>query len=498
MAKKYIFHKERRSSNPYRVLAMLIVVIGGLFLLQSYDRAQVKPLFDPTPTATRTSNSFALEGQTQFQAGDLNKSIAAYQQAVQTEPENARLWMELARIQTYSSSQLTTAQQRKDRLAQALESVNKAVKLAPDDSTVNAVRAFVLDWNATYQKGDGVTNMLIEAEKAAQRALLLDKNNVLALAYSAEITLDEQKLDQAQQYMNQALERGKDLMDVHRVNATLQETYGRYSDAIASYDRAIELAPNLTFLYIRVGVIYRFLGMNASSDEVKNLNYEKALDYFDRAVKRNQQLGFQDPNPYIAIGKVYTQQGQFYAASLNVKKALQIDPYSQDIYGELGMVYVKARNYEASILALQCAVEGCPAEVSCEVRECDLGKDPKIDIVGIPIQDTSLGTVVYYYSYGSVLAGMYRPVGPTKDYCTRAMAVFSKVRGAYSEDKDVMYIVRSGENICNSYNETSTPELAPGSGTLTPSGTLPAASSTPTVMPTATLAPSPTVTPLVP
>ena len=64
------------------------------------------------------------------------------------DPSNAQVWAELARIQTYSSSLLSNDAERLARLEEALESVNTAVELAPDDSTVHAIRAFVLDWYA--------------------------------------------------------------------------------------------------------------------------------------------------------------------------------------------------------------------------------------------------------------------------------------------------------------------------------------------------------------
>lgn len=448
MSGKYLFHRERSRSNPYRVLIVLVLVIGGLFILRSYGRGEVKPLFEPSPTPTRTSNSYALEGQTHFQAGNLNASIDAYRQALATDPNNARIWAELAQIETYSSNLLTTLEQRRERMKDALQAADRAAQLAPDDSSIHAIRAFVLDWTASYQETVESTNTLIEAEKAAQRALLLDQNNVLALAYSAEILVDQQKWDQADQYIGQAVQRNPDLMDVQRVRAAILESFGRYNDAISAYEKAIQLAPNLTFLYLRVGKIYRYLGSISTEEMIANTNYDKALEYYARAVELNKQLGIEDPNPYLAIGKVYSQLGQFYVASRNVKKAVQIDPTSPDLYAELGMVYVKARNYETSLPALQCAVEGCDAVLSCSVRDCDPEKDTPIVIQNMPLSEA---TVVYYYTYGSILAGLHRPNGPTSAYCTRAMGVLGQVRAKFAANRDIMSIVETSESLCAAY-----------------------------------------------
>jgi tetratricopeptide (TPR) repeat protein len=445
MSQKYLFRKERSQSNPVRVLVMLVLVIGGLFILRGYNNKEIKPLFQATLTPTRTSNSFGLEGQTHFAAGNLNGAIAAYQQALQTDPSNARLWAEMAQIQTYSYKLLTTNEARRKRLDEALQSANKAVDLAPDDSTVHAIRAFVLDWNAgLVDDPKQAEALLVQAEQAASKAILLDKNNVLAQAYSAEIYNDEQKWDLAKQAIQLAIERNPNLMDVQRVQANILESQGDYRAAIDAYDKAIALSPNLTFLYINVGVIYRYLKL-----------YDQALEYFAKAVDRNKTLGIEDPIPYIAIGKVYTQQGEFYIASLNARKALQIEPTSADLYGQLGMVYFKARNYESAIPALKCAVEGCDVQTSCEVRQCDPTNDAPIEITGIPLENNDSAVVVYYYTYGSVLAGMHRPVGKTADYCNQALKVLSLVRQKFSGDESIMNIVGASEEICSSSGVSS-------------------------------------------
>ncbi|GAP08255.1 MAG TPA: tetratricopeptide repeat protein [Anaerolinea thermolimosa] len=444
MSQKYIFRKERARSDPYRVLILLVLVVGGLFILRGFQRQEIQPLFLPTPTPTRTSHSYALEGQTHFQAGNLDKAIAAYQQALQTDPSNALLWAELAQIQTYSSNLLTTREEQRARLNEALQSAEKAVELAPDDSTAHAVRALTLDWNATAtDDANERQRLLVAAEQAATRALQLDKNNVLALAYAAEIYNDEQKWDLAQQSIQLAVERNPNLMDVQRVLANIRETQGDYRGAIDAYEKAISISPNLTFLYINVGIIYRHLKV-----------YDVALDYFAKAVNLNKQLGIEDPVPYIAIGKVYTQMGEFFIASLNMKRALQINPYSPDLYGQLGMVYFKARNYESAIPALQCATLGCDDKTSCEVRECNPATDPPIEIKGIPLTENDVGTAVYYYTYGSVLAGLYRPVGKTSGYCNQALEVFSVVRSKFSNDETIMNIVNASEEICASFGIT--------------------------------------------
>ncbi len=364
-------------------------------------------------------------------AGDLDKAIAAYQLATGADPGNPQLWAELARIQTYSSNLLTTDAEKLTRLQDALANINRAKELAPEDSTVRAIRAFVLDWNASLAGSDAGA-MLTEAEGEAVSAREFDPGNTLALAYYAEVLVDQQKWLQAQQYANQAAKQNPNLMDVRRINAYVLESLGDYNNAIKEYEAAVSINPNLTFLYISIGKIYRHLEI-----------YDKALEYFDKAASINEQLGIKDPIPYLAIANTYVQQGQHLIAARNVLKALQLNPSSPDVYAQLGLVYYKGRNYEGSIPAFECGLLGCSAEQSCEVRQCDDTVDPQVIVQGMPLTDN---TVVYYFTYGSDLAGLHRE---GDDYCVRSMNILNQVKNSYSGDPTIMGIVTAGQEICS-------------------------------------------------
>lgn len=459
-----IFHR-RPESNLYRMFFWVILILGGIWLIRQIQLGNVKPLFQATPTPTRTANSYTLQGDAQFNAGQLKDAIQAYRQAVKVDPTNAQVWAQLARIQTYSSALLITNAEQSSRLSDALNSINEAEKLAPDDSTVHAIRAFVLDWNAnpTLVDQKQVDSYLTEAEQEAVRALQLDNTNTLALAFYAEILVDQQKWTQAQQNIQQALERNPNLMDVHRVNAYVEESLGDYNLAIQSYDKAIALAPNLTFLYLRAGANYRTLGFKSPNEETQRQLFDKSLEYFAKAAAINDQLGVKDPTPYLSIAKTYSQEGEYFAAARNAQKALEFEPANADIYGQLGVIYFKSRNYEGSIPTLKCAIRGCSGEDSCIGRglsACNT-QNPPVQVNGLPL---SPSTLVYYYTYGSVLAALSRP---QQNYCPEALDILSQVQAQYGGDRDVAGIVAAGETICSSLMQGSTPVPTATAGTPT-------------------------------
>jgi tetratricopeptide (TPR) repeat protein len=429
--RKDLFRKGKRGSNPYIVMLLLLLIVAFVAVLRAYGRGEIWPPFVPTPTPTRTVNSYRIEGDMHFKAGSLERAIDAYKQAILLEPENIDIRIELAKIQVYSSASLTTDQSRRDRLSEALQIIDQAKEIAPTNSNVLATRSFVLNWNGdTILYPDRYKEFQDQAEQEALLSLQLDTRNVFAMIYYAEVLTYQFKWVQATEYLTQAEEMGYQLMDFHRVMGALYEYQGSYRQAIDEYVKAITLMPNLTFLYNDVGVLYRYYE-----------EFDTALEYFAKAANLNTQLGIDDPIPYMAIANTYIRSGDAMAASRNAYRALAINPYNADTYGRVGRIYYSARNYEGSIPALQCAVTGCSAQVSCEARE----EDPcvrEILLNKLPLSDT---TVAYYLTYGSVLAGLHRP---GDDNCVRAAEVFAELRAVYSHVPEYMNIVQKSEFIC--------------------------------------------------
>ena len=468
--RRTLFH-QRRTSNLYRLFFLAIFVLAGIWFIMRLGTGEIRNPFSPTPTSTRTINSFVLEGNASFDAGNLNAAIEAYQQATEVDPSNAQVWAELARIQAYSSSLLSNDSDRLSRLEEALASADQAIALAPEESNVLAIHAFVLDWNAdpnldALRSGDKkAADFIFEAEQDAAHALTVDNQNPLALAFSAEILVDQQKWTQAGQYIQQAVEFGPQVMDVHRVYGVYLESTENYNQAIEEYQQALAINPNLTFLYISIGQNYRTLALKSIVDSQKAQLYNSALENFAKAATIDAQLNINNPLPYLAIAKTYAQQGEFFAAALNAQKAIEVNPTNADLYGQLGMIYKSGRNFETSILALRCAVEGCSPAESCEARNAGS------DCVGVEIQPLSLNpnSANYYLNLGSVLSA-FAPNKP--EYCTEVNSLLTLLKNTYPDDTVMIRNADVGLGICAEVTAslTQTPVTTPGIATVaTPS-----------------------------
>jgi tetratricopeptide (TPR) repeat protein len=439
---------QRRSSNLYHLFILAMLILAGSWISIRLYSGEMRSPFDPTPTSTRTINSFVMEGEASFNAGNLPAAITAYLEATRVDPNDAGALAELARIQAYSSRLLSNDTDRLARLTEAQQSADQAKAIAPEDSNILAIRAFVLDWNADPNLdalrtgGATATKLLIEADQEALRAISANSQNPLALAFYAEILIDEQKWTQAEQYIQSALQLGPQVMDVYRVYGYYLESIKYYSQAIEEYQKALAINPNLTFLYISIGHNYRALANNSPRGAQQIGLYDQALENYSKAVRLNGQLQILDPSPYLAIAKTYVQQGQFFAAALNAQKAVSLDPANADLYGQLGGIYKGGRNFETAIYALQCAVDGCTAEISCLARNgCPAG-DGGNPVLPLPLTPRS---AVYYLDYGSVLAA-FSPQKP--NYCNAAVRVLNLLIQTYNTDQVIVRNAEDGLSIC--------------------------------------------------
>ena len=322
-------------------------------------------------------------------------------------------------------------------MQEALDSINTAVELDPENSTVHAIRALVLDWYASNSlvPDEQRQDLLTEAQGEALQAYQLDQTNALAIAFYAEVLLDQQNWSQAEQYATQAVKLAPDSMDTHRVYGTVLESTGQYNSAIKEYLSASEINPNLTFLYVYIGRNYLSLRL-----------YERALEYYAKAANINAQLGVRNPVPNLEIAKTYAQQGEFFIAARNAERALSYDPTNANTYGQIGIIYIKARNYEGAMPALKCCVKGCTAEENeLALTLVDEGLlDSSFAVEGLAL--TNLTVAYYYVEYGTVLAFLSRA---NQNYCPEGREVLEQVRSSNFSDEVILSIIEDSEGICN-------------------------------------------------
>jgi tetratricopeptide (TPR) repeat protein len=162
-------NKRRRPFNYFKIFTLL-VTIGFVMYFGVVLGPAVQGTFLPTPTVTRSPESFVTEAGQLFEQGKLPQAIASYQQAVRAMPNDASIYIALARAQVWAG-----------KYQDAQTSAENALLLNPNNSTAYAVKGWALEAQRDFLK----------AETAIKQALVLDPNNPLAHAYYAELIADE-------------------------------------------------------------------------------------------------------------------------------------------------------------------------------------------------------------------------------------------------------------------------------------------------------------------
>lgn len=447
--------RTRRDRLIY-VLIYIVVILAGLYIWWQVESGVITPPLVATATATRNPISYSEEAEKQFSAGRLKEAIAAYQRAIQLDPNRVDYHIKLARIQVYA-----------DQPEEAVKTAEDAILLEPQNSTAHAVHALALDWLGRYA----------DATDAAVRAIQLDQNNALAHAYYAEILVDQQRWSQARDEANRARELDPNSMDAFRVYGWYLESTSNYEEAIQQYQAAIKINPNLGFLYMQVGVNYRILAAKSQTEQEQDQYYDLAIQYFLRA----NAIDPNDIEPYRSISRTYFQMGEYGAAAQYLEKALEIDSVNALIHGDLGKIYFKNLNYESALVELKCAVDGCRTD---QDSVSDEEGAPVYNIEPLELNGATLET---FYIYSSVLAALSTP---DVSYCQHARQLFTRIRNwAQINDPEnpvVFAILDENEAVCQIADATATAFLLAGGQTSTP-----AATGTPALVPVGTSTPSP-------
>ena len=118
---KNLEFRHRNRSNPVVVITLLFLCVLSLFVLKSVLTDRLVSPWLPTAVPTRDAASFALEGETQFRAGNLEKAIEAYGVAAQLESDNPEYLWKQGRALAYLTSSQTTDAEKSATLKRAVD-----------------------------------------------------------------------------------------------------------------------------------------------------------------------------------------------------------------------------------------------------------------------------------------------------------------------------------------------------------------------------------------
>ena len=400
--------RRRKRSSPLRIFFLAAVILGLFYVNQVVVPAMPSP-FVPTPTVTRSPESFVSEAQTLFLEGKLNQAINAYKQAIIADPKNPSLYVDMARLQIYTS-----------QYEAALISAEDALLLNINNSAAQAVKAWALNF----------LGRVVEAETSVNKALELDPNNAAAISYQVEILLADCNYEEIQRSIDlskKALELAPNTIETHRARGLVLSCTGNYPEAIQEYKQALLVNDKLWELHYTLGSAYRFNG-----------EYDLAQQSMLAAIALNPQ----NPDIPTDLSRTYATQGQFGKAVQYAEQAVKVAPQEARLYGNLGFMYYKNGEYPKAIDVLTLVVRG--------------GTSPEgLPVEGLPLEPGRVADE-YYSFYGLALARM--------DRCSEAVPIFQFILQNIAADQVAFYNANEGITFCQeSLGTTSgTPDVSPG------------------------------------
>jgi len=422
---KWSYTRRRKNSNPWRILLLLALVGVALYFNQVIVPA-TPPLFIPTPTSTRSPESYVTDAEALLKEGKLTLAVQAYRQAIQADPKNAANYITLARLLIYTGN-----------YQEAVTNAENALIASPNNSMAHAVRGWGLGFLGNY----------LDAEAAVRRSIELDANNAAAYAYLSEVLAlefneglgDLTTKDKAIEASRQAMQMAPNTLETHRARGIILEMTGNNEEAIKEFEAAVAINPNIADLHLALGRNYRFLQQ-----------YDKAVEEFNRANGLNPT----DPIPLLYISRTYASVGEYAKAIQYGQQAITISPGDPLLYGNLGVMYYRNHQYPDAVAALRLAIRGGKSAEGVEVK-------------GLPLD---YGRVAeYYYTYGLTQARLGE--------CGEALQISQLLMQGVPNDDVSVFNAQEMINICKEAANAPTSQatalmtVTPGAGEATPTPT---------------------------
>jgi Flp pilus assembly protein TadD len=120
-------------------------------------------------------------------------------------------------------------------------------------------------------------------------------------------------------------------------------------EAVASFEEALKLDPELAEAHFRLGLGYEALGKREEAEA----EYKKAVEAYKKYLADNEN----DPEAHYDLGQTYAGLGQYSEAIREYRLATKLKEDDPDIFYDLGVAYTKLAQYDAAASAFSKSLE---------------------------------------------------------------------------------------------------------------------------------------------
>jgi len=173
-----------------------------------------------------------LQGRYFAQRANYDRAIDYLRRSLEREPSSAQAWSELALVQIAQGDDGLIPP--REGYAQARDSVQRAIALAPNFAAAHAtlawIQAYEFDWKS--------------AEESAERALALERGSATVLLQAGWIMADLGRMDESVKLIERSIELDPMHWRGYQFHALLMIALGRFEEAEASYRKLSEMMPD--------------------------------------------------------------------------------------------------------------------------------------------------------------------------------------------------------------------------------------------------------------
>lgn len=179
------------------------------------------------------------------------------------------------------------------------------------------------------------------AKKALQLGLKQHPSSVILKLVKVEMLILDEKLDKAEKLLDQLQEIEASNEEIHIQKATIHSKRGEHQKAIDSLNTALLFANDEADILSMLGMEYLFL----DDFDTARFNFAKCLD-----------VEYDDYSSLYNVIYCYEMMDQHLEAIDYLKKYIDIKPYSEIAWHQLGRQYFSMENFNEALIAFDYAI----------------------------------------------------------------------------------------------------------------------------------------------
>ncbi len=277
---------------------------------------------------------YYLQGKNYYQTNkpeDLELAIRMYNKSLEIDPDFALAYTGLSDV--YAFQYMAYYDRTPERIERAREYALQALRLNPDLPEGERSLGRYYMFTGDHER----------AEQEFKRSIEIDPKFAIGYRTIAWLKAIQGNPQNALEWATKALNLAPTDLETLLLISLMYLDQRKYTLALATLQRAIELGPDYGRAYYNLGIVYRKLGV-----------FELALENFLLAIKYEG-----DPNSHIDAGYVYSILDDYDAALEKYQESIDADHFTFGALYYSALVERERGNDKQAILYFQKSIEEC-------------------------------------------------------------------------------------------------------------------------------------------